>query len=64
MIDKDLPVGTTVQIKALNGLYKASLFDKMIGIIVGIDDKEKIYQVYVGGEVISLIRSEIIPTEG
>ena len=64
MTDKDLPVGITVQIKALNGLYKTSLFDKMIGIIVGVDDKEKIYQIYVGGEVISVIRSEIIPTEG
>ena len=64
MIDKDLSIGTTVKISALEGLYKTSLFDKMIGIIVGIDEKEEIYQVYVGGEVIGVIRSEIIPTEG
>lgn len=51
-------------ISAMNGLYKTSFFDNMIGIIVGFDKESRIYQVYVKGTILDLIEAEFIPIEG
>jgi len=51
-------------IVAMHGLYKTSFFDNMIGIIVGFNEKDRIYQVYVRGTILDLIEAEIIPIEG
>jgi len=61
---KHLSKGTSVRIRAMHGLYKTSFFDNMIGIIVGFDSKNKIYQVYVRGTILDLIEAEIIPIGG
>ena len=48
----------------MHGLYKTSFFDNMIGIIVGFDKENGIYQVYVKGTILDLIEAEFIPIEG
>jgi len=53
--------GTKVRITARSGLYKVSFFNNMIGTVIGFDQENKIYQVYVEGTVLDLIEAEIIP---